>query len=61
MTASPGYGPLAPVRDQTTGLELIMLPKGFEYLTFDWRNDIRSDGTPTPSAQSPVLGARVRR
>jgi hypothetical protein len=25
-----GYGPLAPVKDQTTGLELLMLPKGFE-------------------------------
>ena len=38
LTAKPdaggGYGPLAPVKDQATGLELIMLPKGFEYFTF---------------------------
>ena len=24
-----GYGPLFPVKDQATGLELLMLPKGF--------------------------------
>jgi hypothetical protein len=25
---SPGYGPLVPTRDETTGLELIRLPRG---------------------------------
>lgn len=44
-----GYGPLAPVRDQTTGLELLLLPRGFEYLTFGWTNDVMADGRPTPS------------
>ena len=44
------YGDLIPVRDQTTGLELIKLPKGFEYLTFGWTNDPLDDGTPTPGA-----------
>ncbi len=43
-----GYGPLAPEKDQTTGLELLLLPKGFEYLTFGWTNDVMSDGRPTP-------------
>jgi secreted PhoX family phosphatase len=59
-----GYGPLAPVRDQTTGLELLMLPRGFEYLSFGWRNDIMSDGTPTPSNHDGMAafrdGDRVR-
>jgi hypothetical protein len=33
---SPDYGPLAPVRDETTGLPLLLLPDRFEYLTFGW-------------------------
>jgi uncharacterized protein len=53
-----GYGPLAPVKDQTTGLELLMLPRGFEYLSFGWRNDIMSDGTPTPSAHDGMAAFR---
>jgi uncharacterized protein len=28
--ASPDYGPLYPVKDQATGLELLRLPRGFE-------------------------------
>jgi secreted PhoX family phosphatase len=59
-----GYGPLAPVKDQTTGLELLMLPKGFEYMSFGWRNDPMSDGTPTPSNHDGMAafrdGDRVR-
>lgn len=34
-----GYGPLFPVEDQTTGLPLITLPRGFKYLTFGWTGD----------------------
>ena len=34
-----GYGPLFPVEDQTTGLPLITLPVGFNYLTFGWTGD----------------------
>jgi secreted PhoX family phosphatase len=45
-----GYGPLTPVRDQTTGLELLLLPRGFEYMSFGWTNDVMSDGTRTPGA-----------
>ncbi len=43
-----GYGPLAPVRDQTTGLPLIELPEGFRYATFGWTGDAMTDGRPTP-------------
>lgn len=44
----PDYGPLSPVKDHTTGLELLRLPKGFEYLSFGWTGDEMSDGSPTP-------------
>jgi uncharacterized protein len=53
-----GYGPLAPVKDQTTGLELLMLPRGFEYLSFGWCNDVMSDGTPTPSSHDGMAAFR---
>jgi secreted PhoX family phosphatase len=46
---SPDYGPLHPVKDHTTGLELLKLPRGFEYLTHGWTGDLMSDGRPTPS------------
>eukprot|EP00913_Durusdinium_trenchii_P028322 g26550.t1 len=42
-TESP-YGPIAPVKDEATGLELIQLPKGFSYTTFSWRGDKMDDG-----------------
>lgn len=45
---APGYGPLAPVRDETTGLPLLDLPSGFRYLTFGWTGDPLDDGRPTP-------------
>jgi secreted PhoX family phosphatase len=48
--ASPDYGPLYPARDHTTGLELIALPRGFEYLTYGWTGDTMSDGIATPRA-----------
>jgi Bacterial protein of unknown function (DUF839) len=47
---SPDYGPLAPVRDETTGLPLLLLPDRFEYLTFGWTGDLLTNGTPTPGA-----------
>ena len=43
-----GYGPLSPVADETTGLELLKLPEGFTYRTFGWIGDEMSDGRPTP-------------
>ncbi|MET0728714.1 MAG: alkaline phosphatase PhoX [Acidimicrobiales bacterium] len=45
-----GYGELRPVKDQTTGLELLKLPRGFEYLTFGWTGDLMSDGQRTPGS-----------
>jgi len=45
-----GYGPLRPVKDQTTGLELLKLPKGFEYISFGRTGDLMDDGIPTPGA-----------
>src|SRR5919106_2821492 len=47
---SPDYGPLSTVKDQTTGLELLALPKGFEYVSYGWTGDVMSDGIPTPGA-----------
>lgn len=54
----PDYGPLHPVKDQTTGLELISLPKGFEYLTHGWTGSIMSDGLPTPSMHDGMAAFR---
>jgi len=44
------YGPLAPVADDTTGLELIELPEGFSYQTFGWTGSMMNDGVRTPGA-----------
>ena len=41
---------LLPVKDETTGLELIRLPEGFRYLSHGWTKDLMSDGNPTPPA-----------
>jgi hypothetical protein len=53
-----GYGPLYPVKDQATGLELLMLPKGFEYISHGWTNDVMSDGTPTPGNHDGMAAFR---
>ncbi len=58
LDTAPGYGPLRPVRDQTTGLELLALPKGFEYVSFGWTNDVMSDGVPTPDAHDGMAAYR---
>jgi secreted PhoX family phosphatase len=55
----PGYGPLAPVRDHTTGLELLALPKGFEYLSYGWTNDPMTDGVATPDAHDGMAALMV--
>ena len=54
----PGYGPLRPVRDQATGLELLALPKGFEYLSYGWTNDMMSDGVATPGSHDGMAAFR---
>ena len=42
------YGPLAPVADRTTGLELLRLPQGFTYESHGWSGDPMGDGASTP-------------
>jgi len=49
VVASP-YGPVAPVKDGATGLELLQLPAGFKYETFGWTNDAMKNGQPGPGA-----------
>jgi secreted PhoX family phosphatase len=58
---SSGYGPLAPVRDHATGLPLLMLPEGFEYVTFGWRGDLMADGGPTPGSHDGMAAFAARR
>ena len=61
--APGGYGPLRPTLDQTTGLPLVALPRGFEYLTFGRTGERMSDGRPTPGSHDGMgafrLGDRV--
>lgn len=56
---NPDYGPLFPAIDQTTGLALLLLPEGFEYLTFGWTGDLLDDGTRTPGAHDGMAAFRV--
>lgn len=48
LPAHRALGPLAPVRDETTGLPLLWLPPGFRYLTIGWSGDAQDDDVPTP-------------
>ena len=49
---APGFhsqlGPLHPVNDQTTGLPLLKLPKGFRYHSFAWAGETLNDGYLSP-------------
>ena len=60
-SCSPDYGPLSPVKDETTGLPLLLLPEGFEYVTFGWTGDPLADGTPTPAPHDGMAAFRGRR
>ena len=42
------YGPVSPVRDHETGLELLQLPQGFQYRSFAWTGDAMTNGQPVP-------------
>jgi secreted PhoX family phosphatase len=57
---TPGYGPLVPTPDQTTGLPLLHLPEGFSYLSFGWTGDLMSSGLPTPGAHDGMAAFRGR-
>lgn len=50
---------LLPVKDQATGLELIKLPRGFEYTTYGWTGDVMDDGIPTPGAHDGMAAFRT--
>jgi secreted PhoX family phosphatase len=45
----PGYGPLSPKMDLATGLYLLSLPEGFEYMSYGWTGQTMTDGRPTPT------------
>jgi secreted PhoX family phosphatase len=52
------YGPIAPVADHTTGVELLALPAGFEYWSFGEVGSPMSDGLPTPAAHDGMAAFR---
>src|SRR5918996_3799596 len=54
------YGPVAPVRDQTTGLPLLQLPGGFRYQSFGWSGDPMADGRRTPMEHDGMAVVRTR-
>lgn len=53
-----GYGPLHPAKDQATGLELLHLPRGFEYISYGWTNDLMDDGVRTPGSHDGMAAFR---
>jgi secreted PhoX family phosphatase len=53
-----GYGPLAPMNDETTGLPLLMLPAGFRYVSFGWTGDPLDSGTLTPGSHDGMAAYR---
>lgn len=59
LPASRALGPLAPVRDETTGLPLLWLPPGFRYLTMGWTGDAQDDGAPTPAAHDGMAAFAI--
>lgn len=46
----PALGPLKPVNDLTTGLPLLMLPRGYRYRSMAWAGEALSDGYVSPGA-----------
>lgn len=56
-----GYGPLFPAIDRTTGLPLLLLPRGFTYGTFGWRGDPMDNGAPTPGAHDGMAAFHAGR
>lgn len=59
-----GYGPLSPVTDHRTGMQLLALPSGFEYWSFGEVGSTMSDGRSTPAAHDAMAafqdGERIR-
>lgn len=54
------YGPLSVKPDKATGLPLLALPEGFEYTSYGWTGQRKSDGmyTPTDHDGMAVVAAR---
>ena len=46
------------MRDEATGLPLLLLPQGFEYISYGWTGDPMADGAPTPSAHDGMAAFR---
>ena len=55
------YGPIRPVKDLSTGLELLQLPEGFNYQSFSWRGDLMENGQPVPGGHDGMGVISVRR
>ena len=49
LTSTPGYGALRPMKDEATGLELLQLPEGFRYVSYNWTGDPVEGGFTAPS------------
>ena len=66
MRLDIGYGPLQPVKDETTGLPLLHLPADFRYVSFGWTGDPLRGGVTTPGAHDGMAafpapgGRRIR-
>ena len=54
------YGPLSLKADKATGLNLLALPEGFEYISYGWTGQRKSDGrySPTDHDGMAVVAAR---
>jgi secreted PhoX family phosphatase len=48
--AIEGYGPLEPVADESTGLPLLRLPRGFRYVSYGWTGDRMRDRSRIPGS-----------
>lgn len=60
MAAGSDYGPLVEVADANTGLPLLKLPQGFDYLSFGITGDRMADGTLTPGGHDGMAVIRGR-
>lgn len=49
LLTDSAYGPLLPVKDRSTGLPLLRLPKGFTYASFGWTGDRMANGLSCPA------------
>lgn len=61
LPAAGPYGPIRPVKDKSTGLELLQLPTGFNYKSFSWTGDLMVDGRPVPGVHDGMGVVGVRR